>query len=76
MTSLKRKLELALSEIEQLKQENLQLRQSLGLFDRTKDDVTAASANLSIEVIHETVTNFVIEKGVIHNYSSPKDKNY
>lgn len=72
MTSLERKLELALSEIERLKQENLQMRQSL--FDMTKENSALAPASLHMEVINETVTKFEAERGAIHNYSSPKDK--
>lgn len=72
MTSLERKLELALNEIERLKHENLQLRQSL--FELTKEDSEVAPASSSVEIVYETAVKFETEKGVIHNYSSPKDK--
>jgi superfamily II DNA or RNA helicase len=72
MTSLERKLELALSEIERLKHENLQLRQSL--FELTKEESAIAPVSLPVNVIHETAINFEVEKGTIHNYSSPKEK--
>ncbi|NOU99396.1 TOTE conflict system archaeo-eukaryotic primase domain-containing protein [Paenibacillus planticolens] len=72
MTSLERKLDLALKEIEQLKQENLQLRQRL--FDMTKENSALASVDPPVEVINEAVIKFEAEKGSIHNYSSPKEK--
>ncbi|MEW9701967.1 DEAD/DEAH box helicase family protein [Paenibacillus sp. SI8] len=62
MTDLERKFELALKEIERLKQENEQLKQKLAGNSKDHLDIT------------EPVIKIEPEKGTVHNYSTPSEK--
>jgi superfamily II DNA or RNA helicase len=74
MNDLARKLELALKEIERLNQENHQLKQKLA--DITKDD--SEDVNFSLPhvaiVMNEPIVKIELEKGNVHNYSTPSEK--
>jgi hypothetical protein len=77
MKGLESKLELALKEIERLNQVNHQLKQKLADITNDDSEITGLSRppiSKDAVVKSEPIVKKELEKGVVHNYSTPSEK--